>query len=148
MVAVTLFISHQSNASPYGKSPAQIPHQYISDLPYGRIPPPSQLISTPDTSEASQLFFRGRGERVSHLKSTMRTLRGSEGEGPRTIARFQFLKRFKVLENESIFQKYQHFSCPKSPFYKNNFDKLNIHYRNFWSVSKNILKFSRFYDNL
>ena len=94
-------------------------------------PPPSQLISTPDTSEASQLFFRGRGERVSHLKSTMRTLRGSEGEGPRTIARFQFLKRFKVLENESIFQKYQHFSCPKSPFYKNNFDKLNIHYRNF-----------------
>ena len=37
-----------------------------------------------------------------------------------------FLKGFEVLENESIFQKYQHFSCPKNTFFKKNFEQLDI----------------------
>ena len=40
---------------------------------------------------------------------------------PRTVAKFHFLKQFKVLENESIFQNQQHFSCPKMPFFYENF---------------------------
>ena len=36
-------------------------------------------------------------------------------EGPRTVAKFHFLKRFKISENEFIFQKCQHFSSPKDP---------------------------------
>ena len=42
---------------------------------------------------------------------------GPGAKAPRTVAKFHFLKRFKVLKNESIFQKYQHFSCPKNPFF-------------------------------
>ena len=42
---------------------------------------------------------------------------GPGDEGPRMVAKFKILKRFKVLENESTFQKYQHFSCPKNPFF-------------------------------
>ena len=39
-----------------------------------------------------------------------------------TAAKFHFLKRCKVLEKESIFQKYQHFACQKSIFSKKNFE--------------------------
>ena len=42
---------------------------------------------------------------------------GPGGEGPRTVANFHFLKRFKVFENEFIFQKCQDFSSPKDPFF-------------------------------
>ena len=38
-------------------------------------------------------------------------------KAPRMVAKFHFLKRFKVLENESIFQKVQHFSCRKIHFF-------------------------------
>ena len=37
---------------------------------------------------------------------------------------FHFLKRFKVLENESNFQKYQHFSCPKNLFFEEKIRKM------------------------
>ena len=42
---------------------------------------------------------------------------GGPGPKARTVAKFHFLKRCTVLENESSFQKYQHFSCPKDPFF-------------------------------
>ena len=51
---------------------------------------------------------------------------GPGGEGPRTVAKFHFFKRCKVLQNEFIFQKWQHFSSPKSIFSKKKFEKLNI----------------------
>ena len=65
-----------------------------------------------------QDFFRGGG--------TPRPLKGYHappaggpgGEGtPRTVAKFHFFKRCKVLENESSFKKSQHFSCPKNLFF-------------------------------
>ena len=57
---------------------------------------------------------------------------GPGAKAPRMVAKFNILKRFKVLENESIFQKYHHFSCPKkSIFSKKNFETLNIFYKIF-----------------
>ena len=43
--------------------------------------------------------------------------RGPGAKAPRTVAKFHFLKRFKVFENEFIFQKCQHSSSPKDPFF-------------------------------
>ena len=59
------------------------------------------------------------GERPCHLMAiTPPPRRGSSGQAPpRTVAMFHFLKRFKVLENESIFQKWQHFSTKKIHFF-------------------------------
>ena len=45
------------------------------------------------------------------------TAGGPRAKAPRTVAKFHFLKRFKVFENEFIFQKCQHFSFPKDPFF-------------------------------
>ena len=44
------------------------------------------------------------------------TGRGPGAKAPWTVAKFHFLKRFKVFENEFIFQKSQHFSFQKDPF--------------------------------
>ena len=43
---------------------------------------------------------------------------GPGAKAPRTVAKCHFKKQFKVklLEIESIFHKYQHFSCPKNSF--------------------------------
>ena len=57
--------------------------------------------------------FRGGGG------ATPRPLKGYHAPpavGPGGLRSFIF-KRFNVLENESIFQKYQHFACPKNPFF-------------------------------
>ena len=60
-------------------------------------------------------FFRW--ERSCHVKTIKRPPQGVRGaKAPRTVAKFHFLKRFKVFENEFIFQKCQHFSSPKDPF--------------------------------
>ena len=42
---------------------------------------------------------------------------GPGGEGPPDGSEFSFFKRFKVFENEFFFQKCQHFSSPKDPFF-------------------------------
>ena len=92
-------------------------------------------------SVASPGFFRGGTPRP--LKGYHAPpAEGPGGEGPRTVAKFHFLKRF---QNELIFQKCQHFSSPKDPFFsKKNLGKLNIFYKNFWIFSKNYFKFSLF----
>ena len=46
----------------------------------------------------------------------------SGGAGFRWVAKFHFLKRCKVLEKESIFQRYQHVFLPKLPFSRKNFE--------------------------
>ena len=52
----------------------------------------------------------------------MRLPQGVRGaKAPRTVVKFHFLKRFKVLENESIFQKQHIFSCQKIHFSNKNF---------------------------
>ena len=52
-----------------------------------------------------QDFFRGGGC-PGHLKAITRPTQGVRGaKAPRTVAKFKLLTRFKVLENESIFQK-------------------------------------------
>ena len=46
------------------------------------------------------------GELAGHLKAITRPPQGVRGaKAPRMVAKFPFLKRFEVLENESIFQK-------------------------------------------
>ena len=61
-------------------------------------------------------FFRG--ERSGHLNSIKRPPQGVRGaKAPRMVAKFHFLKRFKVFENEFISQKCQHFSSSKYPFF-------------------------------
>ena len=72
-------------------------------------------------------FGSGAGEHLATKRlSRPPPAGGPEGEGPRTIAKFKLLKRFKVLENESIFQKYQHFLAEKqSVFCTKTFEKWN-----------------------
>ena len=48
---------------------------------------------------------------------------GVRGPQPPMVTKFKNLKRFEVVENESIFQKYLHFCCPKNPFFRKNFEK-------------------------
>ena len=78
------------------------------------------------------------GIRPDHVKAITRPRRESGGrQHPRTVMKFNILKRFKVLEDEYIFRKYQHSSCPKNPFFpKKNFEKLNIFYKDFWFFEK------------
>ena len=60
------------------------------------------------------------GERSGHLKTIKRPPKGVGGaKAPRTVAKFHFLKRFKVFENEFIFQKCQHVNMlrPSNPIY-------------------------------
>ena len=45
------------------------------------------------------------------------TAGGRGAKAPRKAAKFHFLKRFKVFENEFISQKCQHFSSSKYPFF-------------------------------
>ena len=53
------------------------------------------------------------------------------GEGPRTVAKFHFLKRFKLVENESIFKNSNILLARKCIFSNKNFEKWNIFYKNF-----------------
>ena len=63
-----------------------------------------------------QDFFRGATPRP--LKGYHAPPAGGPGaKAPRTVAKFHFFKRCKVLENDSSFQKYQYFSCPKNLFF-------------------------------
>ena len=72
--------------------------------------------------EESPEFFRGR-ERPAHLKATRAPRRGSGAGSPRTVTKFKIVKRFKILEKESIVQEFQHFSGPKIHFSNKNSDK-------------------------
>ena len=49
---------------------------------------------------------------------------GPGAKAPRTVTKFHFLKRCKVLENESSFQKYKHFSCLKTLFFEEKIRKI------------------------
>ena len=59
-----------------------------------------------------------RGERSGHVKPLKHPPQGVRGaKAPRTESKFPFWKRFKVFENEFIFQKFQPFSSQKYPFF-------------------------------
>ena len=63
-----------------------------------------------------QDFFGGGGKPWA-LKGYHAPPAGGPGaKAPRTVTKFHFLKRCKVLENESSFQKYQHFLAQKIYF--------------------------------
>ena len=54
------------------------------------------------------------GEHPGQVKAINHSPHGVRGsKGPWRLAKFHFSKRFKVVENEFIFQKSQHFSSPK-----------------------------------
>ena len=68
------------------------------------------------------------------------------GGSPRMVAKFTFFERYEVLENESIFQKYQHFSCQKNRlFLRKKFEMFHIFYKGFWLFSQNYFKNFDFY---
>ena len=81
-------------------------------------------ISFPIGPVASPGFFRG--DRPGHLKAITRPRRGSGGgaKAPRTVAKFHFLKRCKVLENEFIFQKHHHFFLSMNPIFLRKISKI------------------------
>ena len=92
---------------------------------------------------ASPWFFRGG--RHYQLKPITRPPHGVRGaKVTRSVAKFHFSKRFKLLKNEAICQKYQYFSCPKHLFLRK--------YSKTWTClkwihdvfGKNIWKFSDF----
>ena len=64
---------------------------------------------------------------------------GPGAKAPRMVAKFPFLKRFKVLENESIFQK--KIFLPENPFFQRKNSKIELISQEFLSVLKNYLKF-------
>ena len=71
-----------------------------------------------------QDFFRGGGT-PRPLKGYHAPPQGVRGaKAPRTVAKFHFFKRCKVLENESSFQKSQYFSCPKNLFFQEKIRKI------------------------
>ena len=58
------------------------------------------------------------GAKLRPLKGYHAPQQGVQGAAaPRMVTKFKILKRFKVLENESIFQEFQHFSSPKNQFF-------------------------------
>ena len=86
-----------------------------------------------------------RGERSGHLKTIKRPPQGFRGaKAPRMVVKFHFLKRFKVLENESIFQKVQHFSCRKLHFFLRKLSKNWADFTWISDIFRKILKFSIF----
>ena len=98
-------------------------------------------------TEASHRFFSGGGGKPRPLKGYHAPPQGVRGggEGPRTVAKFHFLKRFKVFENEFIFQKCQHFSSPKDPFFLRKILENGIYFTRISEFfSKNYFKFSLF----
>ena len=92
--------------------------------------------------EVSPGFFR-RG-RPWPLKGYQALPAGGPGAKapPPTVAKFHFLKRFKVLEHESISQN---FFLPKKSIYSTKtFEKWSRFYKNFWNFSKNVFKIFNF----
>ena len=59
----------------------------------------------------------GSGGTPGHQEAIRPPAGGPGAKAPRTVAKFHSFKRCKVLENESSFQKYQHFSCQKIYFF-------------------------------
>ena len=86
-------------------------------------------------------FFEG--ERWGNLKDITSPRRGYRGGSRAMVTTFKILRQFKLLETESIFQKYQHFSWPKSIFSRKKFRKLKIFDKNFW-FSEIFFKFHLF----
>ena len=87
----------------------------------------SDALSIPEWwPEASPGFLFGGVGMLWPGKGYHATPAGGPGcEGPRTLAKFNFLKRCKELENESIFQKYPHFYLPKNPFFPRKLSKIH-----------------------
>ena len=67
-------------------------------------------------------FSVGGGGRPGHLKAITRPPRGVRGAGSEVA----FLRRCKVLENESIFQKYEYIFLPKIHFFLRKIPKIEI----------------------
>ena len=88
------------------------------------------IMEWPLASGVGRISFRG--ERSGHLKAITPPPAGGPGaKAPRTVAKFHFLKQFKVFGNESSFNNSNIFLSEKFIFSKKNFEKLNIFYKNF-----------------
>ena len=96
----------------------------------------------PDLVEKFSVAAKGifSGERSGHLNSIKRPPQGVRGaKAPRTVAKFHFLKRFKVFENEFISQKCQHFSSTKYPFFEEKFRKIEYILQEFLNYLRKII---------
>ena len=91
-------------------------------------------------SGVARIFSGGRPSQLRAITSHPGPgVRGSGGPGAaaaRMVEKFKILKQFKVLENESIFKEFQHFSARKS-FFK-NLRKIEDILENFQKFSKNL----------
>ena len=98
-------------------------------------------------SVASPGFFSGGGT-PRPLKGYHAAPQGVRGaKAPRTVAKFHFFKRCKVLENESSFKKYQYFSCPKIYFFLRKKSKNWTYLTGIYEfISNNYLKTLKFYE--
>ena len=84
-------------------------------LPRQMLPPRSRCTSISNQWRRQDFF----GGDAPPLKGYHPPPAGGPGEPspPPDGSEVSFIKRCKVLENESSFQKYQHFSCPKDLFF-------------------------------
>ena len=67
---------------------------------------------------------------------------GVRGAASRIVTKFKILKRIKLLENESFFQGFLHYS--QKCIFQRKFQKLNIFYNDFWFSPKNYSKNFKF----
>ena len=63
---------------------------------------------------------------------------------PMIVTKCKILKRFRVLENESIFPEFQHFSCARKSIFLEQFRKIEHIIQNFLKFLKNYFKISKF----
>ena len=85
------------------------------------------------------------------LKAITRSPQGVRGRRPpptRTVARFHYLKRVKVLENESIFKNINIFSCLKIHFFPRKISKIGHLSQEFLSFLKKLFKILIFLEEL
>ena len=67
-------------------------------------------------------FFLDEGEKTrSHLKG-VKPMEGARGRPSWMITKFKFIKRFKVLENETVFEESQRFLA-KNPIVQRKIPK-------------------------
>ena len=91
-----------------------------------------------------------RGGRPGHLKAIRRPPPGGGplGEGPRTVAKFHFSNDAKYFKNETSFQKYQYFSCPKTLFFLRKIRKIEHIWQEFMIFFEQLFENFQFLWNL
>ena len=73
---------------------------------------------------------------------------GPGAKAPRTVAKFHFSNDAKYFKNETSFQKYQYFSCPKTLFFLRKIRKIEHIWREFMNFFEQLFENFQFLWNL